>query len=216
LRGQPLAQKPGQSIADIAKEAQPTKDGVMESRDKLNVKTLDQIGGFIGPGSTALGGRGTARSTGAPGSPNGLPESEALRQRNNLEMAKKALAEHKLDQVQGGKLGVELSLDSSNLRNQSRVTQTAVRNVAGRNCLELGGIWIDEDFDAKTPLITVKAQSDAYFRLLERHSKLKEVFQLGNALVWLTPSGKALVVDPGSGVDKLTDAEIDALFTAKK
>lgn len=208
MRGPPSAGKPGMSVADIAKDAQPTKGEVMDNRDKLNAIVLDQLGGLAGRG---MGGRsGGARAPGASS------ESEALRQRDNFALAKKALAEHKLDQVQSGKLGVELSLDSSNLRNQSRVTQTAVKKVAGRNCLEFGGIWIDEDFDAKTPVLTVKAQSDAYFRLLERQPKLKEVFQLGNALVWLAPSGKALVIDPSTGADKLTDAEIDALFLAKK
>ena len=43
-------------------------------------------------------------------------------------------------------------------------TETAVRSVCGRNCLEFGGVWIDEGFDAKMPTLAVKAQSDAYFR----------------------------------------------------
>src|SRR5262249_43076083 len=99
---------------------------------------------------------------------------------------------------------------------QTRLTQTAVRNVAGRNCLELGGVWIDEGFDAKLPVVTVKAMSEAYFRILERHPNLKEVFQLGNYLVWVTPSGTALVIDTNDGKDKLGDEEIDKLFVAKK
>ena len=53
-------------------------------------------------------------------------------------------------------------------------------------------------------------------RLLERQPKLRELFQLGNCLVWVTPSGKALVIDPGEGKEKLADAEIDELFRAKK
>ena len=93
---------------------------------------------------------------------------------------------------------------------------TDERTVFGRDCLEIGGVWIDEGFDAKLPTLTVKAQSDAYFRLLEKQPRLKEVFQLGNHLVWVTPNGTALVIDMSSGKDKLSDDEIDKLFVAKK
>jgi Ca-activated chloride channel family protein len=120
------------------------------------------------------------------------------------------------DAVQTGKLGVDLSLQTQNLRNQNCLERTAVRQVLGRNCLEVGGVWIDEGFGTKTPVLVVKAQSDAYFRLLERQPKLKEVFRLGNYLVWMTPSGTALIIDTTDGKDKLADAEIDKLFVASK
>ncbi len=121
-----------------------------------------------------------------------------------------------LNGVQTGKLGVDLSVYSANLRQQSQLSRTAVRNVHGRNCMEIGGVWIDEGFTAKTPTLIVKAQSDAYFKLLERQPKLKEVFKLGNYLVWVAPNGTALVIDMGKGKDKLSDAEIDTLFVTKK
>src|SRR5205807_1256441 len=119
------------------------------------------------------------------------------------------------EEVQTGKLGVDLSVDANNLRNQSKLTQTALRQVGGRKCLEIGGVWIDEAFEAKTPVVIVKAMSNAYFRILERQPQVKEVFQLGNYLVWITPSGTALVIDVNDGKDKLADAEIDKLFVAK-
>jgi Ca-activated chloride channel family protein len=118
--------------------------------------------------------------------------------------------------VQVGKLGVDLSVYSAQLRSQHRLSRTAVRQVYGRNCLEIGGVWIDDGFTAKTPTLVVKAQSDAYFTLLERQPKLKDVFKLGNYLVWVAPSGTALVIDVNKGKDKLSDAEIDQLFAAKK
>ena len=34
----------------------------------------------------------------------------------------------------------------NNLRNQSQLEFTALRQVYGRNCLEVGGVWIDEGF----------------------------------------------------------------------
>jgi Ca-activated chloride channel family protein len=42
------------------------------------------------------------------------------------------------------------------------------------------------------------------------------VYLLGNYVVWMTPSGTALVIDCSNGKDKLSDAEIDKLFVVKK
>jgi Ca-activated chloride channel family protein len=41
------------------------------------------------------------------------------------------------------------------------------------------------------------------------------VYRLGNHVVWVTPSGTALVIDTTDGKEKLDDAEIDALFVKK-
>ena len=104
----------------------------------------------------------------------------------------------------------------NNLRNQSRLEQTAYRNVQGRNCMEIGGVWIDDQFDPKMPVVTVKAQSDAYFRIMERHPKVRDVYQLGNYVVWVTPTNIALAIDANNGQDKMSDEEIDKLFVAKR
>lgn len=139
-----------------------------------------------------------------------------LEQKQTYDRAHKFLQNGAKDAVQSGKLGVDLSVQMQNLRNQARLEQTAVRKVFGRNCLELGGVWIDEDFDPKMTAVVVKAQSDAYFKLLERQPKLRDVFRLGNHLVWIAPSGAALVIDTSTGKDKLSDDEIAKLFAAKK
>lgn len=110
------------------------------------------------------------------------------------ESAQRALKNGSLQKVQTDKLGVDLSVQMNNLKNQSRLQQAALRRAAGRNLLEIGGAWIDEGFDPKMPTVTVKAQSDAYFRILERHPRVREVFQLGNHLVWVTPGGTALII----------------------
>jgi Ca-activated chloride channel family protein len=44
---------------------------------------------------------------------------------------------------------------------------------------------------------------------------MKEVFRLGNHLVWITPNGTGLVIDTTDGTDQMTDREIDALFSGK-
>ena len=46
--------------------------------------------------------------------------------------------------------------------------------------------------------------------------KIKDVLPLGNHLVWVTPNGTALIIDAGAGKETLSDADIDALFVAKK
>ncbi len=142
--------------------------------------------------------------------------AEAKDKKATYDAARDYLRQKNQEAVQAGKLGVDLSLQTANLRNQSRLDPTAIKNVNGRNCMEIGGVWIDEGFDAKMPTLTIKAQSDAYFKLLQRHPKIKDVLTLGNHLVWVAPNGTALIIDAGAGKETLSDAEIDALFVAKK
>jgi Ca-activated chloride channel family protein len=143
-----------------------------------------------------------------------LKEAEA--KQNAYREAQDALAKRRQNEVQAGRLGVDLSVHSQNLRGQSRLDLTAQRNVGGRVVTEVGGVWIDEGFTDKMKVVTVKAQSDAYFRLLEKKPQMKDVLLLGNYVVWVTPSNTALVIDTTDGVEKITDAEIDALFQAAK
>jgi hypothetical protein len=130
--------------------------------------------------------------------------------------ANAALKKGNKEEVQTGKLGVELSLDSSRLRTEERLTPTALKRVLGRRCMEVCGVWIDEGYDPKAKSVVVKAMSPAYFRILERHPEVRHLYRLGNALVWVTPSATTLILDAGAGRQELTDAEIDALFTARK
>ena len=65
----------------------------------------------------------------------------------------------KKDGYQTGQLGVDLSCAANQLRNQDRMSLTANRNVYGRNCLEIGGVWIDDAYKADTKSITVKRRA---------------------------------------------------------
>jgi len=141
---------------------------------------------------------------------------QAAEKKQNYDKARELFAKHDREGVQANKLGVDLSIQTNNLRNQSKLEQTASRLVFGRTLIELGGVWIDEGFDPKMPTLTVRAQSDAYFRFLELHPRMTEVFRLGNHLVWVTPSGTALVIDTVTGEEKMTDDNIQKLFVAKK
>jgi Ca-activated chloride channel family protein len=147
--------------------------------------------------------------------------AEALRQeaqerKKAYDAARGFLLNRDQNAVQAGKLGVDLSLQTANLRNQARLDLSALKNVGGRNVMDIGGVWIDEGFDAKTPTLAIKAQSDAYFKLLERHPQIKDVLTLGNYVVWMAPNGTALIIDANAGKETASDDEIDALFAAKK
>jgi Ca-activated chloride channel family protein len=149
----------------------------------------------------------------------GKNQKEARERRKTYEQAQRLLQSRNADalhQVQTNQLGVDLSVQTNNLRNQTRLEQTASRKVASRNCIEVGGVWIDDGYNAKMQVVAVKAMSDAYFRILELQPQVKDVFRLGNHLVWVTPSGAALVIDANDGKEKLSDEEINKLFVAKK
>jgi Ca-activated chloride channel homolog len=199
----PPASTPRLSVESLARQVQ-TKPGELQTnRAKLeDVKQL-MIPDKLKDGST----KGDAYFSAL---------REAGAKKRVYDEARMHLYSREQEKVQAGQLGVDLSVDANNLRNQSQLTQTALRRVASRNLLEYGGIWIDEDFDAKMPTVVIKAQSAAYFRILVRQPQIKEVYKLGNQLVWVTPNRSALIIDDNDGKDKLSDAEIDKLFVAKK
>ena len=118
--------------------------------------------------------------------------------------------------LQVQQLGVNLSQYFNQLKHQSQLPAVAQRQVLGRQLLEVGGVWIDQGITPQTKTQVVKAFSPAYFRILERRPETKELFQLGSHLVWITPSGTALIIDTQDGVEQLTDAEIDALFRSNR
>ncbi len=193
---------PAMKVADFAKEA--SKEGAAKLGDKRDAFEADRL-------NKAL------PTDGASATGEALRLLQETKERvTTFNLAREALGRRELERVQAGKAGVDLSIHAGNLRGQVRLEQSAVRTVAGRNCLEIGGVWIDEGYEAKTPTLTVKAMSEAYFRLLEKQPQLKDVFRLGNHLLWVTPSGTALIIDAGDGKEKLDDKEIDALFVAKK
>ena len=137
---------------------------------------------------------------------------DRLEQLSTLDEARRYFNAQQHREVQGGRLGVNFAVQNNNLRFQNQLTATANRFVMKRNLIDVGGVWIDEKFDAKMPTLLVKSQSAGYFRILERHPKMKEVFAVGNYFVWVSPSGTALIVDQNDGQETLTDEIIDRLF----
>jgi Ca-activated chloride channel family protein len=195
-----LAPRPGrlqpQTMEDFIKRVQQKAGDLEASRGKYAEKELE---------------KGADDTT-----PAGLARKAAREMKADCDAAFGYLQNKDQAAVQAGKLGVDLSCQTACLRNQTQLDQSAVRCVCGRTCLEYGGVWIDEGFDPKMTTVAVKAQSDAYFKLLERQPTIRDVLALGNHLVWVTPSGAALIIDAGAGKESLSDGDIDSLFVARK
>jgi Ca-activated chloride channel family protein len=137
----------------------------------------------------------------------------AQSQKSSLDQARYAFGKKQHYDVQNGKLGVDFAVQNNALRTQECLnSHVASRYVQNRNVVEVGGVWIDEGFTPKLESITVKAMSPAYFRMLERQPSVRDVLKLGNYVVWVTPSGRALIIDQGAGQEELADADIDRLF----
>ncbi|MCS6977325.1 MAG: VIT and VWA domain-containing protein [Gemmatales bacterium] len=151
----------------------------------------------------------------APGAAGAQAQADALRQKAALDEARAAFSGRDLRRAQENRLGVDLSLQISQLKGEAQSRRAAARQAAQRQMVEVGGVWIDEGFDPKMPQLVVKALSDGYFRLLDKRPELKEVFQLGNYLIYVTPSGTALIIDLNDGKEQLSDEEISKLFAKK-
>ena len=209
----PAALAPGKSgqgqrkLTEVAREVQLRAGELAENRGRFQDEAFDR---FEAAAKTVVG-RSPSRS-----------DAEIRQLMANAKKTKRTLDHAKFNYDSGqwrsnqiNALGVDLSHCTNSLKCQSRLEATAIRNVANRNCMEFGGVWIDEDFTAKTKTLAVKAQSDAYFRILERQPQMKDVFQLGNHVVWIAPNGTGLVVDTTDGNEQMSDEAIDSLFVTK-
>jgi Ca-activated chloride channel family protein len=227
VTGRPVKTPPAPpGVHPVPQALAPVRDGAQPANVADFAKKLEEQKGH-GPGQG--GGIGFARGNFEDAKAAAVPKDdadkagegknlkEAQEKRQLYYQAWQALQRKDRNAVQTEKLGVELSCQMNNLRTQTRLEQTAQKRVANnRNCVEVGGVWIDDGYNSKVPTLVVKAMSDAYFRILERHPEVKEVFRLGNHLVWITPSGTALVIDTSEGKEKLNDEEIEKLFVVAK
>lgn len=172
------------------------------------------------PGQLAEG-RATATEkafefSGIAGAPGAEQFKKAMDAKGDLDRAKDALRRKDQNAVQGGKMGVDLSVQNQNFRDQITVSETAIKQISGRSMIEVGGVWIDEGFQKSMPTMIIKAQSDAYFRLLEKQPQLRKLFGLGNYLIWVTPGNIALVIDTQEGKNTISDKEIEQMFAPNK
>ena len=172
------------------------------------------------PGQLAEG-RATAAEkafefAGIAGAPGAEQLKKAMDAKGDLDRAKDALRRKDQNAVQGGKMGVDLSVQNQSFRDQTTVSETAIKQISGRSMIEVGGVWIDEGFQKSMPTMIIQAQSDAYFRLLEKQPQLRKLFGLGNYLIWVTPGNTALVIDTQEGKNMISDKEIEQMFAPNK
>jgi Ca-activated chloride channel homolog len=204
LGGSGAGGAPKKTVGEFLKETQSKAGDGAQARGGYNFRALDAVPNDRAAQAEARDDRVLA----------GL--QAAKQQLENQRQFQTDLKARNYANLQAGRYGVEWSQNSINLRNQNQLVPTAQRWLGTRNALEVGGVWIDEAYDAKMATVAVKAMSPAYFRILERHPSVKNVLQISNHLVWVTPSGAALVIDCNAGQEEMADADIDRLFVAKK
>jgi Ca-activated chloride channel family protein len=197
-----------ESLESFAKRAQQQGGGLADSRGRFQDGEFDKLGRRLAQAEPSGGSTAAQRAA-----RDRLEEAKQLKSSLDFAYGNYRGGQWRANQV--SKLGVDLAICTNSLKCQTQLQATAIRRVAQRNCMEYGGVWIDEAFTAKTPTLAIKAQSDAYFRILERRPNMKDVFGLGNHIVWITPNGTGLIIDTTSGKDTLSDREIDMLFVAK-
>lgn len=73
------------------------------------------------------------------------------------------------------------------------------------------GVWTDTSWEKDNEPVKVKYLSDAYFKLLERDADLKDAFALGENVLVVLKSGKAVLIAK-DGKEDLTDKELGELF----
>jgi Ca-activated chloride channel family protein len=198
---------PASSVSEFLKKAQTKAGDGFYYRGGFNEKELAKV-----PAAP----KGQAGAAGAPADRVLAGAQQAKENLDTLRRFNVQLQARNYADLQAGRDGVAWSQNSINLRNQAQCLPTAQRWLGNRNCIEVGGVWIDEAYEAAMPTVAVKAMSAAYFRILERQPSMKNVFRISNHMVWVTPNRTALVIDTTAGQEEMSDADIDRLFVAKK
>jgi Ca-activated chloride channel family protein len=154
---------------------------------------INRIGGGMG---------GAERRDNTPGMMMGGPEGMMGVQAMKAKSGKKAvnaarrLKEYKGRESRGGK------------------DRAAMRKVLGRKFYRIDNVWIDEKFKEGTEILEIKFPSKAYFALVRR-KEIRDALKLGEYVVVVTPSGKAIAIGD-DGKAKLSKAEVDDLMKKPK
>jgi Ca-activated chloride channel family protein len=117
-----------------------------------------------------------------------------------------------------GKAGVDVAGRLRQLKEAEQAGDRRLaefRKAAGTRFFLYNGMWVDEKFEADAELTAVKFGSEAYFKLIEKAPQLIEAFKLGTKVVIVTAPGNVVAIC-GTGNETFTDAQVDAVFVAKK
>lgn len=183
------------SVLEFARESQEAPGQILQRRNvqvEQILKQQEQAGGALGADAR-----------------------KKMDEISDLNRARTALLRNEKAEFQGGKLGVDLSVQNQNFKQHHLPANSPVQAFGGKNLVESGGVWVDEAFTPKMPVLIIKAQSEAYFQMLDAHPELAQLLSISNHLVWVGPSGKALVIDASQGSEKVSSQEIESLFLKK-
>ena len=89
--------------------------------------------------------------------------------------------------------------------------RAAMKSVGKKMFYRVADVWVDRDYSKESEVTKVKYASDAYFLLIEKIPELKKFFALGDRVIVVLKSGKAIQV-ADEGKEKLTEEEIAELL----
>jgi hypothetical protein len=138
------------------------------------------------------------------------PETDRARQEHNRTV--RSLAEGFAEK--DGRAAVETAdylLKLKQAESAGEPLRLQAQRAAGTRFLFYRGFWVDERFEAGHAVTRLRFAGASYFRLLEKRPDLAEALRLGTSVIYVTASGKALVVDPG-GAEEVSEEDLEALF----
>ncbi|MBM4016872.1 MAG: VWA domain-containing protein [Planctomycetes bacterium] len=123
--------------------------------------------------------------------------------------------EKDLRQAETGKTAIDIAQQIQRLRQSEQVAKAArkVQNRGGKTFVEYRGVWVDQAFEGTERLTRIKWGSEAFFRLAREKTELVGALGLGQRVVVITARGVGVAVDPDEGAEKLSDEELQGLFT---
>ncbi len=144
----------------------------------------------------------------------------------NAARAKKSAEQEKARELAGGfgrkegKDAVGASIVMEELKQADVATQSlavkrkwTLRRVGTRTFGYNRGVWVDLKWDPKTADTTkIKYLSNAWFALMDKDPDLKKVLAMGEQVLVVLKSGKAVVIAKDSGKEDLSEKQLKQLF----
>lgn len=116
-------------------------------------------------------------------------------------------------QLNSGEEAVDTAQALSQLKLADQDMVGDVRTIGEKTFVNYAGIWVDHAYDAEKhkDLFSIQYLSKAYFQLIEKDPRHKEILALGERVVWISPTGRAIAID-SKGKETLTEKEFSNLF----
>jgi Ca-activated chloride channel family protein len=168
--------------------------------------------GGMGGGMGGMGGMvGGMPAGGGPRRPSD-PADAAEPDRNGRDRAAGPAQGRGMTAARSGKSAVDLAQQLAALKAGDQAGPSGdVRLVGGVRFQQIEDVWVDDRFTKTTHTFRLRSLGAGYFVLLKLHPELKDVFALGRRVVWVSPSGTAIVIDT-KGQENASDDTLGRLF----